>query len=206
MALRSASDLSVFYACSIEGYQDILFTVSQRQFYKLCYISGTVDFIFGNAAVVLQNCVILVRKPINGQANTITAQGRGDPFQNTGISIHYCRVVPAPDLILVVDSVRTYLGRPWQEFSRTVFMKTYLDGFINPKGWLPWGNTDFAFTTLYYGEYSCFGKGSALENRVNWTGYHGDMSSIEAQDFTVAGLIGGRMWLPATGVSFISGL
>ncbi|CAI9295756.1 unnamed protein product [Lactuca saligna] len=206
VALRSASDLSVFYACSIEGYQDTLFTVSQRQFYKLCYISGTVDFIFGNAAVVLQNCVILVRKPLHGQANMITAQGRGDPFQNTGISIHNCRVVPAPDLIPVVGSVQTYLGRPWQEYSRTVFLKTYMDSFINPKGWSPWGNTDFAFSTLYYGEYSCFGSGAALENRVNWTGYHAQMSLSEAYDFTVQGLIAGRQWLPATGVSFTAGM
>ncbi|KAL4574889.1 hypothetical protein LXL04_021729 [Taraxacum kok-saghyz] len=206
VALRSSSDLSVFYACSFEGYQDTLFAVSQRQFYKLCYISGTVDFIFGNAAVVLQNCVILVRKPLNGQANMITAQGRGDPFQNTGISIHNCRVIPAPDMVPVVGSVQTYLGRPWQEYSRTVFLKTYMDGFINPKGWSPWGNTDFAFTTLYYGEYGCFGEGAAMENRVNWTGYHPQMSLSEAQDFTVEGLIAGRQWLPATGVSFISGM
>ncbi|KVI04517.1 pectinesterase-like [Cynara cardunculus var. scolymus] len=206
VALRSASDLSVFYACSFEGYQDTLFAVSQRQFFKLCYISGTIDFIFGNAAVVFQNCVILVRKPLNGQANMITAQGRGDPFQNTGISIHNCRIIPTPELIPVVSSVQTYLGRPWQEYSRTVFMKTYLDGFINPQGWSPWGNTDFAFNTLYYGEYGCFGPGAAMENRVKWAGYHANMSSSEARMFTVEGLIAGRAWLPATAVPFIAGL
>ncbi|GJZ58465.1 probable pectinesterase/pectinesterase inhibitor 60 [Tanacetum coccineum] len=183
VALRSSSDLSVFYACSIEGYQDTLFAVSQRQFYKLCYISGTVDFIFGNAAVVFQNCVILVRRPLSGQANTITAQGRGDPFQNSGISIHNCQVVPAPDLLPVIGSVQTYLGRPWQEFSRTVFLKTYMDGFVNPKGWLPWGNIDFSFTTLYYGEYGCFG-----------TRFHSWR------------LIAGRCGLLATGVPFIAGM
>ncbi|XP_076953858.1 putative pectinesterase/pectinesterase inhibitor 59 [Bidens hawaiensis] len=206
VALRSASDLYVYYACSFEGYQDTLFAVSQRQFYKLCYISGTIDFIFGNAAIGFQNCVILVRKPLPGQANTITAQGRGDPFQNSGISIHNCRVIPASDLVPVVGSVQTYLGRPWQEYSRTVFIKTYLDGFINPKGWLPWGNTDFAFDTLYYGEYGCFVDGAGLADRVNWTGYHGDMSLADVQDFTVQGLIAGRMWLPATGVPFTAGL
>ncbi|XP_071691917.1 pectinesterase 2-like [Rutidosis leptorrhynchoides] len=206
VALRSSSDLSVFYACSFEGYQDTLFAVSQRQFYKLCYISGTVDIIFGNAAVVFQNCVMLVRKPLTGQVNTITAQGRGDPFQNSGISIHNCRVIPSSELLPFLPSVQTYLGRPWQEYSRTVFMKTYLDDFINPKGWLPWGNTDFAFTTLYYGEYGCFGNGSVTQNRVNWVGYHANMNLTEAQDFTVERLISGRMWLPSTGVPFIAGM
>ncbi|KVI07205.1 hypothetical protein Ccrd_014443 [Cynara cardunculus var. scolymus] len=206
VALRSASDLSVFYACSFEGYQDTLFVLAQRQFYKLCYIYGTVDFIFGNAAVVFQNCMILARKPLNGQANMITAQGRGDPFQNTGISIHNSRVMAAPDLKPVVGSVQTFLGRPWQEYSRTVFMKTFIDKHVNPKGWSPWGNTDFAFSTLYYGEYGCFGPGAATKNRVKWPGYHIITSPREASQFTVERLISGRAWLRATEVPFITGL
>ncbi|KAI3757523.1 hypothetical protein L6452_05063 [Arctium lappa] len=206
VALRSASDLSVFYACSFEGYQDTLFVLAQRQFYKLCYIYGTIDFIFGNAAVVFQNCMILARKPLSGQANMITAQGRGDPFQNTGISIHNSRVMAAPDLKPVVGSVQTFLGRPWQEYSRTVFMKTFIDAHVNPKGWSPWGNTDFAFKTLYYGEYGCFGPGAVTQNRVKWPGYHIITSASEASQFTVERLIAGRAWLRATEVPFISGL
>ncbi|KAJ6294503.1 hypothetical protein OIU76_022554 [Salix suchowensis] len=84
VALRSGSDLSVFYRCGFEGYQDTLYVHSQRQFYKECYIYGTVDFIFGNAAVVLQNCMIYARRPMAQQKNVLTAQGRSDPNQNTG--------------------------------------------------------------------------------------------------------------------------
>ncbi|THG21037.1 hypothetical protein TEA_020522 [Camellia sinensis var. sinensis] len=73
VALRSGSDLSVFYRCGFEGYQDTLYVHSQRQFYRECNIYGTVDFIFGNAAVVLQNCKIYARKPMSGQQNTVTA-------------------------------------------------------------------------------------------------------------------------------------
>jgi len=74
VALRSGSDLSVFYRCSFEGYQDTLYVHSERQFYRECDIYGTVDFIFGNAAVVIQNCNIYPRYPPN-KTNTITAQG-----------------------------------------------------------------------------------------------------------------------------------
>ncbi|KAL1558871.1 pectinesterase [Salvia divinorum] len=206
VALRSASDLSVFYACSFEGYQDTLFAQAQRQLYKSCYIYGTVDIIFGNAAVVIQNSVIYARKPLVGQANIITAQGRGDPYQNTGISIHNCRILAAPDLKPAVDSFRTYLGRPWQEYSRTVVMKSYLDGLVDPEGWSKWGDSDFALDTLYYGEYQNFGPAASTENRVNWTGYHDINSTDEAAQFTVANLIFGRQWLPATGVPFTVGL
>ncbi|KAF2315759.1 hypothetical protein GH714_040296 [Hevea brasiliensis] len=158
------------------------------------------------AAVVFQNCIIYVRKPLNGQANMITAQARNDPFQNTGIAIHNSQILPAPDLKPVAGAFQTYLGRPWMQYSRTVVLKTYLDGFINPAGWSQWGNGNFALDTLYYGEYKNFGPGSSTKQRVTWKGFHVITSSIEASRFTVASLIAGQSWLPATGVPFISGL
>ncbi|XP_071734317.1 pectinesterase 2-like [Rutidosis leptorrhynchoides] len=206
VALRTSSDLSVYYACSFEGYQDTLFVLAQRQFYKTCYIYGTIDFIFGNAAVVFQNCMIMARRPLKGQSNVITAQGRDDPFQNTGISIHNSRVMAAPDLMPVVNTVRTYLGRPWQEYSRTIYMKTFLDSHIDPLGWSPWDNTNFAQKTLVYGEYACFGPGSSTTNRVKWPGYQVITSVNVASQYTVDKFIAGRSWLPAIGIPFTLGL
>lgn len=200
VALRSGSDLSVFYQCSFEGYQDTLYVHSNRQFYKECDIYGTVDFIFGNAAVVLQNCNIFARDPPN-KINTVTAQGRTDPNQNTGISIHNCRITGAGSS----KSARTYLGRPWQKYSRTVVMKTFLDGLISSEGWLPWSG-NFALNTLYYGEYLNTGPGSSTGNRVNWGGYRVITSSAEASKFTPANFIAGNSWIPATNVPFTSGL
>ncbi|XP_062091601.1 pectinesterase 2-like [Humulus lupulus] len=204
VALRSGSDLSVFYRCSFEGYQDTLYVHSDRQFYRECDIYGTVDFIFGNAAVVFQNCNIYARNPPN-KTNTITAQGRTDPNQNTGISIHNCRVTAASDLKSSQSSVKTYLGRPWKEYSRTVFMKTSLDSLINPAGWLEWSGS-FALKTLYYGEYANTGAGSSTANRVKWPGYRVITSASEASKFTVGNFIVGGSWLPATSVPFTSGL
>ncbi|KAL6341748.1 hypothetical protein AAG906_037992 [Vitis piasezkii] len=204
VALRSGSDLSVYYQCSFEGYQDTLYTYSERQFYRGCDIYGTVDFIFGNAAVVFQNCNIYARNPPN-KINTVTAQGRTDLNQNTGISIHDCKVTAASDLKLVQGSVKTYLGRPWKEYSRTVFLKTYLDSLINSAGWLEWSG-DFALNTLYYGEYMNTGPGSSTSGRVKWAGYHVITSSTEAAKFTVGNFISGNSWLPSTNVPFTYGL
>ncbi|GMY07785.1 pectinesterase 2-like [Fagus crenata] len=205
VALRSGADLSVFYRCGFEGYQDTLYVHSQRQFYKECYIYGTVDFIFGNAAVVFQNCMIYARKPIIGQQNTLTAQGRTDPNQNTGISIHDSRVMAAPDLVPMLSSVKTYLGRPWKEYSRTVFLQSYLDSLVDSAGWLEW-NGNFALSTLYYGEYKNTGPSSSTSQRVKWGGYHVITSASVASQFTVENFIGGQSWLPATGVPFVAGL
>ncbi|KAF7824889.1 putative pectinesterase/pectinesterase inhibitor 60 [Senna tora] len=198
VALRSASDLSVFYRCAIVGYQDTLMAHAQRQFYKQCYIYGTVDMIFGNAAVVFQNCMIYARRPLPGQANMITAQGRGDPFQNTGISIHNSQIRAAPDLKPVMNQFATYLGRPWQQYSRVVVMKTYIENLVSPLGWSPWGNSNFALNTLYFGEYRNLGPGSSINNRVKWPGFHIITSPTEASSFTVNSLLAGRTWLPST--------
>ncbi|KAI5569829.1 hypothetical protein BDE02_12G103100 [Populus trichocarpa] len=205
VALRSGADLSVFYRCGFEGYQDTLYVHSQRQFYKECDIYGTVDFIFGNAAVVLQNCMIYARRPMDKQKNVVTAQGRTDANQNTGISIHNSRVMASSDLRPVLSSFKTFLGRPWKEYSRTVFLQTYLDSLVDAAGWLEWDG-NFALNTLYYGEYRNSGPGASTSGRVKWRGYRVITSATEASRFTVANFIAGRSWLPATGVPFSSGL
>eukprot|EP00252_Welwitschia_mirabilis_P010387 TRINITY_DN2362_c0_g1_i2.p1 TRINITY_DN2362_c0_g1~~TRINITY_DN2362_c0_g1_i2.p1 ORF type:complete len:584 (+),score=-63.01 TRINITY_DN2362_c0_g1_i2:629-2380(+) len=205
VAFRLGSDMSAIFRCSFVGYQDTLYVHSQRQFFRECDIFGTVDFIFGNAAVVLQKCNIYPRKPMPNQKNTITAQNRKDPNQNTGISIHDCKLLPATDLAPVKHSYGTYLGRPWKMYARTVYMQTYMDDFIDPAGWLPW-NQDFALKTLYYGEYMNSGPGAGLARRVTWPGYHVITSADEASQFTVAQFISGMTWLPATGIAYVAGL
>ncbi|KAJ4794461.1 Pectinesterase [Rhynchospora pubera] len=205
VALRVSADHAVIYSCKISGYQDTLYVHSQRQFYRECDIYGTVDFIFGNAAVVLQNCNIWARKPLPQQKNTITAQSRKDPNQNTGISIHACRLWVTSELYPVKWEHPTYLGRPWKMYSRTVYMETYMDDHINQAGWLEW-NGSYALQTLYYGEYMNNGPGSWVGKRVTWPGYRVITMHEEASKFTVAQFIGGFTWLPPTGVSFLAGL
>ncbi|KAJ0987252.1 hypothetical protein J5N97_005608 [Dioscorea zingiberensis] len=205
VALRSGADLSVFYRCSFKGYQDTLYVYSQRQFYRNCDVYGTIDFIFGDASAVLQNCNIYIRKPMSQQKNTVTAQARTDPNENTGIIIHNSAVTAASDLKSVQGSFKSYLGRPWQKYSRTVFMKTSLDSLIDPAGWLEWDG-DFALSTLYYGEYMNTGAGASTSGRVKWQGYHVITSASEAGKFTVGNFLSGGSWISDTGVPFTSGL
>ncbi|KAI3833620.1 hypothetical protein MKX03_010664 [Papaver bracteatum] len=218
VALRSDSDLSVFYRCAIIGYQDTLYAHSLRQFYRECLITGTVDFIFGNGAVVFQKCDILARKPLPDQKNSITAQGRKDPNQNTGFSIQFSNISADSDLAaaasvpsynastnITTRPTQTYLGRPWKLYSRTVIMKCYLGDLIRPEGWLEW-NATFALDTLFYAEYMNYGPGAGLGKRVNWPGYQIMNDSSQAINYTVARFIDGNSWLPSTGVTYTASL
>lgn len=205
VALRSDSDLSVFYRCGFKGYQDTLYTHTMRQFFRECTISGTVDFIFGDATVVFQNCQILAKKGLSNQKNTITAQGRKDPNEPTGFSIQFCNITTDSDLVPFVNTTETYLGRPWKEYSRTIIMQSYISNDIRPEGWLEW-NGNFALDTLYYAEYMNNGPGARLNSRVKWPGYHAFNDSSQANNYTVAQFIEGNLWLPSTGVTYTAGL
>ncbi|KAJ4951613.1 hypothetical protein NE237_028445 [Protea cynaroides] len=206
VAIRVVSDLSVFFRCGFRGYQDTLYAHSLRQFYRECHITGTVDFIFGHGAVVFQNCQILAKLALPDQKNSITAQGRKEPGQNSGFIIQFSNISADSDLLAAgPNSTLTYLGRPWKLYSRTVFMQSYMSSIIRPEGWLEWqGN--FALDTLFYGEYMNYGPGTALRNRVKWPGYHAINDSIQASNFTVAKFIDGNFWLPTTGVNYTAGL
>ncbi|KAK1306304.1 putative pectinesterase/pectinesterase inhibitor 36 [Acorus calamus] len=155
VALRVGSDRSVFYRCSFRGYQDTLLS-----------------------------CDIYVRRPMEHQANMVTAQARDDPNQETGISVHASRVRAAPDLLGLEGRFRSYLGRPWKRYARTVFMKTEMEGLVDPKGWTEWSG-DFAVRTLFYGEYMNSGGGARTEKRVGWPGFHVLRDAEEAWPFTV---------------------
>ncbi|PON52542.1 Pectinesterase inhibitor domain containing protein [Trema orientale] len=208
VAVRNSADLSAFYSCSFEGYQDTLYAHSLRQFYRDCDIYGTIDFIFGNAAVVFQNCNIYPRLPLLNQFNAITAQGRTDPNQNTGTSIQNCIIRAAQDLVMANytnGTTRTFLGRPWKEYSRTVFMQSYMDSLIDPAGWTEWSG-NFSLTTLYYAEFNNSGPGSNTSNRVTWPGFHVISSSLDVANFTLSSFILGDSWLPTTGVPYTNGL
>ncbi|XP_068483579.1 probable pectinesterase/pectinesterase inhibitor 12 [Phaseolus vulgaris] len=204
VALRVNADLTAFYRCAIYGYQDTLYVHSFRQFYRECDIFGTIDFIFGNAAAILQDCNIISRKPLPGQFTVITAQSRDSPDEDTGISIQNCSIIATLDLYSNSSSFKSYLGRPWRVYSRTVYLESYIDNFIDPKGWTKW-STEQPLDTLYYGEYDNYGPGSSIDNRVQWLGYH-LMDYGDAYRFTVSEFINGDGWLDTTSVPYDNGI
>ncbi|KAJ0983749.1 hypothetical protein J5N97_002105 [Dioscorea zingiberensis] len=204
VALRVNADLVAVYHCSIDGYQDTLYVHSFRQFYRECDIYGTVDFVFGNAAVIFQGCNLVAKKPLPGQSNVITAQSRDDPNEVTGISIQNCSVLASDDLSASQGGTRTYLGRPWRIYSTTVYIESYIDSMVDPAGWERWSG-DQGLDTLYYGEYSNYGPSSATDNRVTWPGYH-VMNYDDATNFTVSQFIYGDEWLDSTSFPYDDGV
>ncbi|XP_010911792.1 probable pectinesterase/pectinesterase inhibitor 51 [Elaeis guineensis] len=199
VAFRSDSDLSILDTVEFLGHQDTLYAHSLRQLYRNCRISGTVDFIFGNSATVFDNCLILFLprqlNPEHGESNTLSAHGRTDPSQSTGFVFSGCVVNGSDDYVALYRKNpavhRAYLGRPWKEYSRTVFIDTKMEFIVRPEGWLPWDG-DFALKTLFYGEFGSSGPGGNSSGRVPWS------SQIPAEHlgaYSLENFIQGNEWI-----------
>ncbi|KMZ63426.1 pectin methylesterase, family CE8 [Zostera marina] len=206
VAVRIESDLSVFYKVDIIGYQDTLYAKFGRQFYRECNIYGTVDFIFGKATAVFQNCNLYGRTSPTNHTITFTAQGRESRNETNGFSIHNCTIAAIPE-INVTNSKRVavaYLGRPWKKFSRTVVMQSFLSDIISPQGWLDWNHSHYS--TLNYVEFENRGPGADIRRRVAWSGFRVLDGADEARRYTVAEFIDGDQWLPAMNLPYFRGL
>lgn len=200
VAFRSDSDHSVIEHCEFLGNQDSLFSHSLRQYYRACRIQGNVDFIFGNSAAFFQDCLILVAprqiKPEKGERNAITAHGRIDPVQSTGFVFHNCVVNGTEEYMALYYRKptvhRNFLGRPWKEYSRTVFINCTLGAIITSAGWMPWRGS-FALRTLYYGEHENSGPGANASGRIAWSS---QIPAAHVGSYSIQNFIQGNEWIP----------
>ncbi|KAK1387530.1 Pectinesterase [Heracleum sosnowskyi] len=205
VALRVSGDRAIFYRCQMDGYQDTLYTHTYRQFYRDCTITGTIDFIFGDAAAVFQNCKMIVRKPMDNQGCMVTAQGRKDRRSTGGIILQNCSITAEPLFMQAQPPMKSYLGRPWKEYSRTIIMQSYIDRNIVPEGWSPWVGT-FGMDTSYYVEFKNRGPGSDTSKRVTWKGIKKNLSPTDILQFTAGKFFQGDAWIPVAGIPYDSGM
>ncbi|CAM0883919.1 unnamed protein product [Alopecurus aequalis] len=202
VAFRSTGDRTVLDTVELLGHQDTLYVHAMRQFYTRCRVAGTVDFIFGNSAAVLHDSAIIVLPrqlhPEKGETDALTAQGRTDPAQPTGIVLRGCLVNGSDEYMAMYrqkpDKHRVYLGRPWKEYSRTVYVGCTMAEIVEPQGWMPWSG-DFALKTLYYGEYGSAGPGGGDRSgsRVAWSN---QVPEEHVDVYSVASFIQGDQWIP----------
>ena len=173
-------DKAAFVNCRFLGFQDTLYTYGRgsRQFYKGCYIEGTVDFIFGSSTAWFEDCEIFCKK-----GGFVTAASTPDTAR-FGYVFSRCRIggdAPAGSF---------GLGRPWRPYAKTVYLSCALSAAIRPEGWDQWGQ-EANQKTAYYAEYNSTGPGAAPARRVPWS--H-QLTEAEAQRYTRATVLHG--WNP----------
>ncbi|KAF5753620.1 putative pectinesterase [Helianthus annuus] len=204
VALRVSGDMAIFHNCAIDGYQDTLYTHSYRQFYRECNITGTIDFVFGDAAAVFQNCMMIVKKPLDNQQCMVTAQGRKDRHSKGALILQGCIITADQEFWATKPMPKSYLGRPWKVFARTIIMQSFIDQNIEPEGWAPWDGS-FALDTCYFGEFNNIGPGANTAKRVTWKGFK-KISLAEAVSYTPQKYIQGDLWIKTSSIPYDPGL
>ncbi|GAA0152237.1 hydrolase [Lithospermum erythrorhizon] len=179
VAFRISADTGAFVGCKFLGAQDTLYDHLGRHYYKDCYIQGSVDFVFGNALSLYENCHLHAVATLTG---AVTAQGRSSLLEDTGFSFVNCKVTGSGAL---------FLGRAWGPFSRVIFAYTYMDNIIMPKGWHNWGDPNREIT-VFYGQYKCTGPGASFAGRVSWSR---ELTYEEAKPFISLSFIDGSEWI-----------
>ncbi|WP_046226510.1 pectinesterase family protein [Paenibacillus dauci] len=184
VALYVRGDRAIFKNVRMLGHQDTLYTPgSGRQYYENCYIEGTVDFVFGSATAVFNNCEL--KSLGNGYitaASTPVEQPYGYVFLNSKLTRSSA-----------VGNASVHLGRPWRPYSSVTYINTTMDSHIRPEGWNNWGNAANE-QTARYSEYNSKGPG-AVGTRVGWSKL---LSSSEAAAITISSVLAGNDgWNPA---------
>lgn len=213
LAVYVDGDRNAFYDCRFLGSQDTVFDAPLplkeaqpggfkgpgefkprtigRHYYENCFIQGDVDFIFGSGIAWFEHCTIYSKLPgdrippespedevIYGYV-TAASTPTEEPY---GYVFHECSLESdcPPHSI--------YLGRPWREWAKTVFLHCELGAHIHPAGWQDWKKPHGHF---YYGEYASYGPGASPATRADFS--H-QLTDAEAAEYTVKHVMKG--WEP----------
>jgi pectinesterase len=158
VAVRVDADRVKFERCRFLGNQDTLYPHGDRsrQYYKDCYIEGTVDFIFGWSNAFFDHCEIFCK-----DAGFITAAST--PQESAfGFTFYNCMITGS------AEPASVYLGRPWRPYAKTIFIECQMSEVVKAEGWDPWGSEDKK-KTAFYAEYNNSGIGADLNGRVEWS-------------------------------------
>jgi len=158
IALSLEADRVIIENCRITGHQDTLFAdgANARQYFRDCYIEGTTDFIFGGATALFEDCII------HSLANSFITAASTPRGRKYGFVFLNCSITAETG----IDSV--YLGRPWRDYAKTVFIGCELGSHIRRGGWDNW-STPSREKTAFYAEYDNSGPGSDISGRVPWS-------------------------------------
>lgn len=180
VALHVEADRATFENCNLLGNQDTVYLAGEgkRNYFRNCYIEGTTDFIFGEATAIFEKCTIHSKKN-----SYITAA-------STPKNIEYGFVFKQCSLTAEEGINEVYLGRPWRDYAKTVFLNSEMGSHILPEGWHNW-NRQEAEQTTYYAEFNNSGPGYKPDQRVSWSF---QLSVKEADKYSTSTIFDG--WNP----------
>ena len=190
VAVGVYQDRAAFYNCRLTGYQDTFYVKNEARVYcKDCYIEGNVDFIFGDAALLCENCTLCVNR--NDSPITAPSTSPKNPF---GFVFRDCRITSIDGNDFNDKPIeKIYLGRAWKSGARAVYINCEEPANLSPDGWrTPMEETvkvdgvdkKVPAEVALFAEYKCTGEG-ATEERLSQRKNNGrQLTDEEAAEYT----------------------
>ncbi len=159
LAIYVRGDRAIFNNCRFLGWQDTLRSESGRHYFYNSYVEGSVDFIYGKGTAYFENSTLFAKA-----GGYITAQGRESAAETNGY------VFKNSTITGTAPNGSVYLGRPWQAYSRSIFIDTKMGPLINALGWQTWSGNNHL--TSYFAEYNSMdlaGEPIDVSGRASWS-------------------------------------
>ncbi|KAJ5630616.1 Pectinesterase catalytic [Penicillium longicatenatum] len=181
------------YGCSFIGYQDTLLANKGTQVFSNCYVEGSVDYIWGFSTAYFYQSVIAA----NTAGASIAAMSRSSSTATGGYVFDKCVVTYTSTYGSTYQD--TWLGRPYSEYSRVIYMNSYLDKHINPAGWHIWSTSAPQTDYVTFGEFNNTGPSSWSSSRASFAT---NLTETEAEAYTLSNWIGDTTWLDMDAYSY----
>jgi|GEM_PF-847756 len=181
VALLAQGHRLQFRNCRLLGNQDTLYVHSGTQYYRNCYIEGTVDYIFGAATAVFDNNTI--HSVGYGTAVTAPSTEQTVPF---GLVFLGGKLTASSN----VNTGAVALGRNWRPYGAAAYIRTELGSHISPVGWVKM--SDNILDTARFSEYQTTGSGANPSARAYQSR---QLTASEAATYTVGNIFGS--WTPS---------
>ncbi|WP_289031667.1 pectinesterase family protein [uncultured Algoriphagus sp.] len=139
--LYTTADRLVCEDLRILGGQDTAYTNSGTCYFKNCEVWGSVDFIYGSALAVFDDCDIVQVRPSGGPIaapSTDRSQDHGIVFLHS----RFPRATVADGYPHDVSPSSTTFMRPWRKDGATEVINCELDTHISTKAWGEWSGRE----------------------------------------------------------------
>ena len=130
LALNTIGDRTIFNNVAMLSYQDTWITPSTsayRAYVRNSLIEGAVDFIYNSGDIYIDNTTLLINRKSGGY---IVAPSHGTDVK-WGYVFRDCTITAPGN----PSETSIWLGRPWHNYPKTVFLNTRAEVTIPATGW-----------------------------------------------------------------------
>ncbi|KAL6907986.1 hypothetical protein ACP4OV_002156 [Aristida adscensionis] len=182
-ALRLAGSKAIIFNCTIDGGHGSLYDQKGLHYFKASVIKGTIDFIFGFARSLYEECMIISMNEKIGDVPTAQKQETSETTVKGDIGFSYKNCT-----IKGEEGKKIYLGRSCE---RAIYSLSEMGSEVVPIVW-DGVNIQKAQSGIYYGEFMCHGAGSDLSKKAGWAL---SLTEAQAKPFLDINFVSGGSWI-----------